>query len=312
MKSLKIFRMAHHQNKENAFKTALVNRGWHESQYRFSQWIAFGLFDGDWRRSAGSPDELGGKPWFLYPHAARPMIQYDGCVKPREDCRAMFVSAPAGVHLMNVIGYPCEVIEVGWSLCPIKTFFPRATADRITFAPIHPNANGFLSDVDKKLNAEAYRRLVRYADDHESTVTVRYVHDIKDNGLGEAMAEEHPRVIWKQAAPDGSTDDITKADLVVAHQTFAYMAVALGVPTVMIGEDVPPRSGNSAGGFCYVDHWNDYKDYMIYPLDILDDDVEETIQMAIESDEPIAEWKANFIGKPFDGNKFVDAIEERL
>ena len=312
MKSLKVFRMAHHQNKENAFKRALVDRGWHESQYRYSQWIAFGLFDGDWRRSAGSPDELNGKPWFLYPHAARPMIQYDGCVKPREDCRAMFVSAPAGVHLMHVIGYPCEVIEVGWNLCPIRTFFPRATADRITFAPIHPNGNGWLSDVDKKLNAETYRRLVKYADDHESTITVRYVHDIKDNGLGKAMAEEHPRVIWKQAAPDGSTDDITKADLVVAHQTFAYMAVALGVPTVMIGEDVPPRSGNSDAGFCYVDHWNDYKDYMIYPLDILDEDVEETIQMAIDGDEPIREWRENFIGKPFDGNKFVDAIEARL
>lgn len=312
MRSLKIFRMSHHQNKENAFKTALVNRGWHESQYRFSQWISFGLFDGDWRRGAASPDDLDGKPWFLYPHAARPMIQYDGCVKPREDCRAMFVSAPAGVHLMNVIGYPCEVVEVGWSLCPIKTFFPRATADRITFAPIHPNGNGFLSDVDKKLNLEAYRRLVKYAEDHESTVTVRFCRDINDNGLGEAMAEAHPNVIWKQAAPDGSTDDITKADLVVSHQTFAYMSVALGVPTVMIGEDVPPRSGNSAGGFCYVDHWDDYKDYMIYPLDILDEDVEETIQMAIESDEPIREWRENFIGKPFDGNKFVDAIEARI
>lgn len=51
---------------------------------------------------------------------------------------------------------------------------------------------------------------------------------------------------------------------------------------------------------------------MIYPLDILDEDVEETVQMAIESDEPIRDWKANFIGQPFDGDRFVDAIEERL
>ena len=312
MKSLKIFRMAHHQNKENAFKNALVDRGWHESQYRFSQWITFGLYDGDWRRGAGSPDDLHGKPWFLYPHAARPMIQYDGCVKPREDCRAMFVSAPAGVHLMQVIGYPCEVVEVGWSLCPIRDFSSKTAANRITFAPIHPNGNGWLSEVDKKLNQETYKRLVKYAEDHESTVTVRFCRDIRDNGLGQAMAEAHPNFICKQAAPDGSTDDITKADLVVAHQTFAYMSVALGVPTVMIGEDVPPRSGNSDTGFSYVDHWDDYKDYMIYPLDILDEDPEETIQMAIESDEPIREWKANFIGKPFDGNKFVDEIEARL
>lgn len=312
MKGLKIYRMTHHQNKENAFKRALLSRGWHESQYRFSQYVSFGLFDGDWPSRKSMFDELNGKPWFLYPHAARPMVQYDGCVEPRRDCRAMFVSAPAGVYLMQKIGYPCEVVEVGWSLCPIKRFFPRATADKITYAPIHPNANTFLSEVDKRLNAEAYRRLVRYAERHESTVTVRYVRDIRDNGLAEAMAEAHPNFIWKQATPDGSTDDITRADLVVAHQTFAYMSVALGVPTLMIGEDVPPRSGNSEAGFTYVQHWDDYKDYMIYPLDILDEDVDETVQMAIESDEPIRDWKAAFIGQPFDGDKFVDAIEERL
>ena len=47
-------------------------------------------------------------------------------------------------------------------------------------------------------------------------------------------------------------------------------------------------------------------------LDILDEDVDEAVQMAIESDEPIRDWKAAFIGQPFDGDKFVDAIEERL
>ena len=312
MKSLKVFRMAHHQNKENAFKTALLNRGWHETAYRFSQWVTFGLFDGDWRHGTSGPDGMDGKPWFLYPHAARPMIQYDGCVKPREDCRAMFVSAPAGVHLMQIIGYPCEVVEVGWSLCPIKAFQPRAKAERITFAPIHPNGNGWLSDVDKHLNREAYQRLAKYAETHEATVTVRYCHDIGFNGLGEAMAEGHPNIIWKQASPDGSTDDITKADLVVSHQTFAYMAVALGVPTVMIGEDVPPRSGNSDAGFCYVDHWDDYKDYMIYPLDILSENTEAVIQTAISGSEAVEDWKRRFIGEPFRPDYFVDCIEERL
>ena len=308
--SPKIFRMAHHQNKERAFKIALLNRGWHETQYKFSRFVTFGLFDGDWREAM--IDQMEGKPWFLYPHAARPMIQYDGCVKPREDCKAMFVSAPAGVHLMEAIGYPCEVVEVGWSLCPIKPFRPRERAEQICFAPIHPNGNGYLNDVDKRLNLESYKRLIQFAERHDSTVTVRYCRDINDNGLGEAIAERHPKVIWKQATPDGSTDDIVNADLVVAHQTYAYMSVALGVPTVMMGEDVPPRSGNSERGFCYVDHWDEYKDYMIYPLDILDEDPEETIAMAIESEEPIREWREAFIGHPFDGDKFVDAIEARL
>ena len=302
--------MAHHQNKESAFRSALLSRGWHETQYTHSQFVTFGLFDGDWREAM--IDQMRGKPWFLYPHAARPMVQYDGCVEPRRDCRAMFVSAPAGVYLMQKIGYPCEVVEVGWSLCPIRPFQRKEEARNICFAPIHPNGNGYLNDVDKRLNLESYRRIVKYAEAHEATVTVRYCRDINDNGLGEAIAERHPNVIWKQAATDGSTDDITKADLVVAHQTFAYMSVALGTPTVMMGEDVPPRSGNHEKGFCYVTHWDDYRDYMIYPLDILDEDVEETIAMAIESDEPIKEWRDRFIGQPFDGDRFVTAIEERL
>ena len=308
--SPKIYRMSHHQRKENAFKQALLSRGWHESNYAYSRNIRFGLFDADWR--SGDIARLNGVPYCLYPHAASPMVQYDGCLTPRKDCRTMFVSAPAGVYLMGKIGYPCEVVEVGWSLTPIKEFTPKETVEKITFAPIHPNHNGYLNDVDKKLNLETYYRLVDYATKHEAMVTVRFCRDVNDNGLGKVMAERHPNVIWKQAQTDGSTDDITRADLVVAHQTFAYMAVALGVPTVMMGEDIPPRSGNREDGFCYVDHWNDYKDYMIYPLDILDEDPEETINMAISSEETIAEWKANFIGKPFDPDYCVDQIERRL
>ena len=310
MRSLKIFRMAHHQNKENAFRSALLSRGWHETQFKHSQFVTFGLFDGDWREAM--IDQMGGKPWFLYPHAARPMVQYDGCVEPRKDCRAMFVSAPAGVYLMQVIGYPCEVIEVGWSLCPIRPFQRKEKARNICFAPIHPNGNTFLADVDKQLNLDTYRRLVKYAEQHEATVTVRYCRDIKDNGLGKAITEQHPNVIWKQAFPDGSTEDIKNADVVVAHQTFAYMSVALGVPTVMIGEDVPPRSGNSEAGFRYVTHFDAYRDYLMFPLDILQGDTENVIQTACDGSDAVEDWKSRFIGKPFDGDRFVTAIEERL
>lgn len=309
MISPKVYRMTHHQGKENTFKQALSARGWRESQYSKSR-VAFGLFDADWRPD--DIDRLLGKPYFLYPHAARPMVQYDGCVSPRTDCRAMFVSAPAGRHLMEVIGYPCEVVEVGWSLTPIRDFHPKEKAENIVFAPIHPNANGYLHEVDKKLNQESYRRIVRYAERHGSTVTVRFCRDINDNGLAELMADAHPSVIWKQAYPNGDTQDIMNADLVVSHQTFAYMAIALGVPTVMMGEDVPPRTGNAEFGFCYVRHWDDYKDYMIYPLDIMDEDPEETISMAISTDDGIREWRDAFIGNPFDPDFFVRSIEERL
>lgn len=307
---LKIYRASHHQNKGNAFQDALRSHGWHETQYRYSQYVRFGLFDADWRTA--EIERLNGLPYFLYPHAGRPMVQYDGTVKPRSDCRAMFVSAPAGVKLMKIIKYPCEVIEVGWSLSPIREFQPKTEAQNILFAPIHPNHNGWLSELDKELNRSAYARLVRFAEQHGSVIKVRFCGDIQNNGLDGEMAKADSCVTWMQSVPDSSFKDILEADLVVAHQTFAYMAVALGVPTVMIGEDVPPRSGNREDGFKFVTHFEEYKAYLMYPLDILDEDVEETIAMAISTEEVIKDWKAEFIGKPFDGDKFVKCIEERL
>ena len=311
MISPNIYKMSHHQNKGNAFRNALNSRGWHESHYRFSNHVKFGLFDADWRPQ--DIEDLKGKPYFLYPHAARPMVQYDGCVTPRSDCRTMFVSAPAGVHLMKEIGYPCEVVEVGWSLTPIRKFQPKAKAERITFAPIHPNSNGFLHEVDKNLNRQAYAHLLEYVRRHEdSIVTVRFCRDINDNGLCEEYRREDKGIIWKQANPDSSTDDITNADLVVSHQTFAYMAIALGIPTVMMGEDIGPRSGNTEIGFTYSANFDKYKDYLMFPLDLLNGDPEKVIETAISTDEPIKEWRDRFIGHPFRADYFVDCIEERL
>ena len=310
LSKLKIYRASHHQNKGNAFQDALRSHGWHETQYRFSQYVRFGLFDADWRTA--DIERLNGLPYFLYPHAARPMVQYDGCVKPRTDCRAMFVSAPAGVKLMQTISYPCEVIEVGWSLTPIREFTPKPEAKNIVFAPIHPNHNGWLSELDKELNRSAYSVLLQYAERHGSNIKVRFCGDIVNNGLDQEMAKADACVRWVQATPDSSYSDIVNADLVCSHQTFAYMSVALGVPTVMMGEDIPPRSGNREDGFRFVEHFPLYADYLQYPLDILDEDHDETIEMAISSGEAVADWKAEFIGKPFDGDLFVKSIEERL
>ena len=310
VKSPKIFRMSHHQNKENAFSEALRFRGWHESRYVRSRDVRFGLFDADWRPA--DIEALNGAPYFLYPHAARPMVQYDGCVKPRSDCRAMFVSADAGLYLMEKIGYPCEVVKVGWTLTKIRPFQPKAEAKKIVFAPIHPNANGWLSEVDKDLNRKTYATLTKYAEETGASILVRFCRRIEDNGLGAEIEAGHPNVIWKQASPDGSTHDITTADLVVAHQTFAYMAVALGVPTVMMGEDIPPRSGNSDAGFCFSEHFDDYKDYLMFPLDILNGDPAEIISRAISTGEDIADWRSRFIGEPFNAEFFVKSIEERL
>ena len=151
-----------------------------------------------------------------------------------------------------------------------------------------------------------------YAEENDAEIKVRYCGLIADNGLEKECAEQNMRVTWKNGAKDSSTDDITKADLVVSHQTFAYMAVALGVPTVMMGEDIAPRSGNRDDGFTYSAHFEDYRDYLAFPLDILNGEPEKVIQTAVTGSEAVEDWKARFIGEPFRPDYFVDCIEERL
>lgn len=304
MRSPRTFIFANHQNKGRAFVDALKANGWHESHYIKGQ-ASFGLFDADWR--SADIDRLNGRPYFLYPHAARPMVQYDGCVTPRTDCRAMFVSAPAGVALMQAIGYPCEVVEVGWSLTPIRDFKPAPDVKKVLFAPIHPNANGWLSKVDKDLNRKTYDVLSAYCRETGAALSVRMIGTPEANGLESA----DPAVVH-QGRKDTSFTDMANADIIVAHQTFAYMAIALGKPCVMFGEDVPPRSGNSDESFCYVSHWDSYKADLMYPLDVLKGDAAAVIGRAAAGCRQVLAWRERFIGRPFDGGAFVRAIEERL
>jgi hypothetical protein len=137
---------------------------------------------------------------------------------------------------------------------------------------------------------------------------VRYLHAIEENGL-----QYQDGVTYYRGAPDQSTADIDAADLVIGHQTFAYLAVARGKPTLMMGENIPPRSGNSDSNYHYVKHWEAYKDLLMYPLDILKTrSVDKLIEKAVSSDAEIQRWREMFIGQPFDKKLFVEKLEAYL
>jgi hypothetical protein len=146
-----------------------------------------------------------------------------------------------------------------------------------------------LYDIDKDINLRAYKILAQYCKESGAKMTVRFCRNIEDNGLQKQYNEQEPFVTWYQATTDVATRQIREADLVVGHQTYAYMAVALGKPVLMMGEEIPPRCGNRADGFEFVKHWDDYKDYLMYPLDILNTEhsVEEWVDIAASCDDPI-------------------------
>lgn len=296
-----------HQHKANVYINALLRAGFEESETNPD----FVLIDHDvGKHGQGFRPQIvkharEGAKIFMYPHAARPMIQWDGMYPLfTENVAGSFVIAPGHVEVMKRYGYPLPTWVVGWSYCRQRTFRPVAKVKNILFCPIHPHANGWLSEMDRECNVRTLKALLQLKGVH---IIVRYLRDLSKNGL---WVEKGVRYI--QGKPDGSTREIDFADLTVAHQTPAYLAIARGKPTIMCGDRLIPHSGNTPDCFRTVASWEKYQDYLEYPWDVEDGDLEGMIEKARRDDIPIRSWKKRFIGEPFNPDKFVRIIKEQM
>jgi hypothetical protein len=157
-------------------------------------------------------------------------------------------------------------------------------------------------EVDQQLNRQTFKALYKMLKTKViDRLVVRFSGSLEDNGLPLEDVEYEEATM----SLENSLQSIQGGyDAVVAHQTFAYLAIASGIPTVMFGEWVPPHSMSIT-----VKSWERYKDLLMYPLDILVGDPRDVLEQAICSDEPIREWKQNFIGTPFNPSCFVQQIE---
>jgi hypothetical protein len=308
----KLFFCYDHQHKADSYIGALKRAGWEET--RDPGKGRFVLTDVDIMPRARSLREYHkrGIRVFCYPHAARPNLFWDFPGHSFTDfITACFVPAPGHEAILRAYGTPYPIEAVGWHLSELRDFAPREKVRKILFAPIHPNNNGFLSSLDKKINADALRLLVSLTSDPEISLTVRYLKDLKDNGLWKAGG-----VDYIPANPDGSTQEIDRADLVVSHQTFAFLSVARGVPTLMMGEWMTPRWGGSEAKLTFARSWELYKHLLMYPLDLLDPTSTEPVECLIEraamGDPKVSEWRSRLIGEAFDPELFVSRVESYL
>ena len=301
-----------HQGKEKLYVAALENAGYTGSK-RIIHNMDFTIMDHD-----VGPDGIGFRkelptmkrmriPVLFYPHAARPTMFWDGIYKMWPYTIATFVIAEGHMEVMKRYGYPFPIEVTGWTYCEIKEFQPTNSVKNILFGAIHPNTNGWLSPIDQDLNSRTLERLTAYSKANNINLTVRYIHELKQNGLKEVDG-----VNFVRGKPDGTFNMIDEADLVVGYQTFAYISVARGKPTLMMGEGIPARSGNMPKNFTYVSNWDKYKDLVMYPLDILEGDLDSIIKKATENDSYIAKWKKDMIGEPFNAENFVEKLEKHL
>lgn len=304
-----LFFCFNHQNKAEAYIRALVSRGWEETKDPGQARFILADSNVNHRRKTLDSYHARGVKVFLYPHAARPNIFWDF---PGQDFSgrvdAHFTISPGHVEIMRAYGYPYPIEVVGWHLSQIRPFRPREEIRRIVFAPIHPNNNGYLGAVDRDLNNRTFSRLLSVSPAiHNFELAVRYIGDLRSIGIWRAGG-----VQYIEGYKDQSTSEIDGADLVVSHQTYAFLAVARGIPTLMMGEDLPPRWGGSDREIKTVKSWEKYRDLMRYPLDILAGDPAELMSRAACSDEDIQDWRRRMIGDPFDPDRFVDRVEEYL
>ena len=245
-----------------------------------------------------------GSKVFLYPHGVGVMYYYDGIEAPYEHTDGMFVIAPGFAEVYRRIGYPHPTYVIGWPYCDLLPFRANPAPTRVLFAPMHPLEDGYLSDWQQELNRDVYA-LLRSVPGIE--LTVRHLHGLEQNGL-----PREPGVEYVQGQPDNTYADIDRADVVVACETYAYIAIARGAPTVMFGQGVHPSNGEHPGERIYAKTWDAWRDYLRYPWDMHDGSAGDLLAAAAAGDEPIRDWKARFIGEPLDAARFSATLEEAL
>jgi hypothetical protein len=242
--------------------------------------------------------------FFIYPHSARPNLVND-IRSTWAYTTATFVSAVGHQRIMRLYGYQKPIHVVGWHLCPLESFQPRPEMKNILFAPIHPRN----AKIDRQVNRAAFERLHRVSKEQENVkLTVRHIGNLDENGL-----EAVPGVSYVEGRLEPSWEMIDTADLVVGHQTYAYLAVARGVPTLMMAEDMPthlvPKTADGAVVLS-AKNWKKYAKILAYPLDILrTDDPWGMIQRATRTDEDIQAWRKNMIGPSFDPKALLAVID---
>ena len=242
-----------------------------------------------------------GKPAFVYPHGAAPLLCWDGIHEPSDMITANFVTSKGHQQVMKRYGYPTPTHVIGWYLCEIKQWKPT-DGYKVLFAPIHPiMGHVFMFPEDLEVNKRTYERLLKMGG---IDLTVRHIGNLNINGLW-----EEPGVTIYHGKADNNYDEIDKADLVIGNGTIAYMAIARGKPTIMINQLTPTREPDihtlerleSASV-------EKYASYMRYPFDVDNDDNLYKIVQDACGREP-KQWKKRFIGEQFDPAKFVKLVD---
>jgi GT2 family glycosyltransferase len=233
---------------------------------------------------------------YLYPHGgnASLMSGWDGLHVPWEHLSGALVTAPGHVEVARLVGYPHPVHPVGWTFCETRPRRLTGRLDKIVFAPTHPPWG-------EAADHAILERLVATG----AQLTVKLIGTVEENGLTRL-----PGVTYVEggfAGFDQMLEIIDGADAVVAvHGTFASMAVARGITTVTwasghMGDKARPGEPR---------HAELYRDFVRYPFDLADGELEDVLAAAAADEERVAAWRDDFIGGDLDPDALLDALAD--
>jgi hypothetical protein len=310
------FYLFDHQHKGRCYADALIRAGYRQTPKIDDPELVCAFFDHD--LGAGGNGLRSGMeflcqhniPVLMYPHSARPMVQWDGMYPVWPHTSALITIGSGHRQVMESFGYPLPVEVCGWTLCDQVPFKIIPVGDHpieVLFGPIHPNANGWLHPLDKGMNALVYRCLLETPGIH---LTVRHIKRLDISGLWLAAG-----VKYIMANPNGSTVEMDATDVVVGYETFAYLAVARGKPLLMFGDQLIPHSGNLPTKMHWAKNFDNYREIWRYPIsfDMAHGGkfIRQQIERAMSQDVGCA-WRKKFIGKQLDPVKFVKTVQKYI
>lgn len=236
-----------------------------------------------------------------YPHGAGANLGYDALYEPYELVDGQLTVGPGEVEYLRRLGISRPARPIGWAYCRQLPFRRCSNPKNVVFAPIHLNGDGSILDYRREKNAEVFRALL----DGGWDLTVRWIGDLEATGL-----YWHPGVRYVQGAMDLSTAEIDGADVVVAgNGTYPTLAVARGCPTVVY-DQLSTAMGLANEPRVTLRRPELYSDVVRYPFDFDDAPLDQLIRAAATNDATIAQWKADWVGEPFDGLAVAAMIEE--
>lgn len=307
-----------HQGKGYPYGQALEAHGWNRVMNAAEE-IQLALYDMDAGDKSGFRRGLDmlhqrGVPVMIYPHAARPSLFWDGMYELWPHARAFVAIAEGHREIMRMYGYPLPIEVCGWTMCELRDWRPVELHDapisrpvKVLFAPIHPNRNGWLHPAYRAYNTIVFQKLLETPG---ILLTVRHIMSLALNGIWQV-----PGVNYILGTTKPATEQIDEADLVISHQTFAFLAVARGKPLIMMGDDMRAVAANAWDNIHWAAHYDDYRDLLRYPLEAEAARSGRGLRAMIEqacSENVGAEWRERLIGKPLDPKHFVKTVESYL